>query len=177
MKSLETTFVSGDGGFASAPLTYHQVKRSAKCAIYERSRDGSVKDYEVFIIRVEPKGKILKFPKGITKLVEDDTENYPATSNFGRTAWSFGNLKAAERRFEELDKAENLPEEEEEPEKTFNIPLGEFTVTEFASFNELLYPQAFLFIKEAVENKTITVLREERRALKGKKSKIYAKTT
>ncbi len=176
MISLPLTFVSGDGGFGADPLTYRQVKRTSKVALYERSRDGKIKDFEVFIIKVDPKGKEIKFPNGVIKVVEDDTEKYPATGVFGRTAWSYGNQLAAERRLEVLDKAENVPDDET-PEKVMTIPLGEFTVTEFAAHNEVLYPQAFLFIKDAVAKGDIVVLREERRAAKGKPSKIYAAKT
>ena len=178
MITLETNFVSGDGGFASDPLTYRQLKRTAKVALYERSRDGKVKDYEVFIIKIEPKGKISKFPNGVVKVAEDDKEKYPSTGQFGFVAWSFGGLSAAEQRFEKLDKEENLPEDEEESSvKEIVIPLGEFTIGEMATKNEVPYSQAFLFIKAGVEKNEIKFLREERRAAKGKPSKIYAKTS
>jgi len=175
MIKLEPTFVSGEGGFASDPLTYRQVKRTDKVALYERSRDGKVKDYEVFFIKVEPKGKVMKFPGGVTKVLEDDREKYPSSGQFGFVAWSFNSLIAAERRFEQLEKEANLPEEEEESPKELTIPIGEFTVGEFAEKNDVNYATAFLFIKDAVEKKTINFLREERRAAKGKPSKIFAK--
>lgn len=176
MIKLEVKFVSGEGGFASDPLTYTQLKRTDKVALYERSRDGKVKDYEVFFIKVDPKGKVQKFPNGVTKVLEDDREKYATSSQFGFIAWSFNSLGAAERRFEELCKEANTPEEEEEESKELTIPVGEFTVGEFASKNDVNYATAFLFIKDAVDNKkTIKFLREERRAAKGKPSKIFSK--
>ncbi len=169
MIQLETTFVSGEGGFSQDLLTYTQVKRTDKVALYERSRDGSVKDYEVFIIKVDPKGK-----KIFDQVLEDDREKYPSNNSFGFTAWSYNNKKAAEARFEQLCKEATAPEEEEE-EKTLIIPDTEFTIGELAEKNSTNYPTAFLFVKAGLEAKTIKFLREERRAAKGKASKIYAK--
>lgn len=176
MISLETNFVSGEGGFASDPLTYRQVKRTDKVAIYERSRDGKVKDYEVILIKVEPKGKVMKFPNGTIKVLEDDREKYPSTGQFGFSGWSFRGLGAAESRYEKLCKEADLPVEEEEEAKVISIPLGEFTVGELAEKNGVPYSQAFLFIKAGIEDKSINFLREERRAAKGKPSRVFAKS-
>lgn len=169
MIKLETTFVSGEGGFSQDPLTYTQLKRTEKVAIYERSRNGSVKDYEVFFIKVDPKGK-----KIFQQVLEDDREKYPSNNSFGFTAWSFNSKVAAMRRYEQLCKEVDAPEEEEE-EKPLIIPDTEFTVGELAEKNNTNYPTAFLFVKAAVENGSVKFLREERRAAKGKASKIYAK--
>lgn len=176
MISLEETFVSGDGGFSQEPLTYRQIKRTDKVAIYERSRNGKVKDYEVILIKVEPKGKVMKFPNGVVKILEDDREKYPSTGQFGFSGWSFNWSIAAERRYEKLCKEANLPLEEEEEAKVISIPLGEFTIKELAEKNELPYSQAFLFIKAGIEDKSINFLREERRAAKGKPSKVFVKS-
>lgn len=178
MIQIEVEFVSGDGGYSAppGPLTYKQIKRSEKVALYQRFyADGKPKDFEVFIIKVDPKGKIQKFPGGVTKTVEDDTEKYPATGQFGKIAWSLRDLNEANNRFDQLCKQADTPEEEEEESKDLTIPLGEFTIGELAEKNSVNYATAFLFIKDAVEKKTVIFLREERRASKGKPSRIFAK--
>jgi hypothetical protein len=170
MIKLETSFISGDGGFYQDPLTYKQLKRTHKVALYERSRNGSVKDYEVFIVKVDPKGK-----KIFDKVLEDDREKYPSSGQFGFLAWSYINLKSAEDRFDKLEREENVPDGEKEKKKELTLPFGEFTVTELAEKNKVLYPIASFFIKTALETQIIKFLREEHRAVRGKASKIYAK--
>lgn len=97
MITLEKQFVSGAGGYSSSPLTYEQLFRTDKVAMYKRSLNGNVRDYEVFKIVVLPKGhKVFK------QIFEDDTEQYPGTSQFGRIAWSFENEGAAKIRYNDL---------------------------------------------------------------------------
>jgi len=178
MIKLEEKFVSGEGGFSSNPLTYTQLARTETTAIYERSRDGEPKDYEVFRIKILPKGtQVFK------TITEDDQEKYPSSSQFGFSAWSFHGKfgkKAAFDRYEELKKeaADKLiaDEEEVEEKKDLTIPVNEFTVGEFAEKNDMSYANAFVFIKGALENGSVKFVREERRQAKGKASKIYAKT-
>lgn len=102
MIELEKEFVSGEGGFSANPLTYRQLKRSKNVAIYERSRDGNPRDYEVFFIKIDPKGKEHKFPNGVVKIVGDDTEKYPTTSQWGSIAWSYNSIGVAMAKFHEL---------------------------------------------------------------------------
>lgn len=168
MIELEKEFVSGDGGFSTDPLTYKQLMRTKTVALYERSRDGVVKDYEVFNIKVDPKGK-----KIFDQVLEDDREKYPSSGVFGFSAWSFNSLGGAKARYELLVKESEAPEAEEK--KDLLIPVGEFTVTELAEFNHVQYPTASLFVKESLEGQIIKFLREEQRNAKGKKSKIYTK--
>jgi len=178
MVTLEKEFVSGDGGFSTDPLTYKQVKRTETVAIYERSRDGQVKDYEVFIIRVDPKGKVQKFPNGSVKVLEDDIEKYPSSGVFGFTAWSIGSLKGAEYRFDELvakGVAAAAEEENPTPEKAIIMPVGEFSTKELATANGIDYLAASLFIKAGLGDGTIKFVREERRNVKGKATKLYIK--
>jgi hypothetical protein len=177
MIQLPTQFVSGDGGFSSDPLTYKQLKRTDKVAMYERSRGDRIHDYEIFFIKVEPKGKVSKFPGGVIKVAPDDKELYPSTGQWGRIAWSHPSLVWANRKFDELVKQSNIPDDEGESAEAvnFTIPTVEFTVKEFAEANKIEYSVAFLFIKTNVETGNIKFLREERRAAKGKASKIYAK--
>lgn len=176
MIELQKTFVSGDGGFSTDPLTYTQIQRTDKVALYERSRGGKVCDYEVFFIRIEPKGKISKFPGGVIKVAPDDKELYPSTGQWGKIAWSLPNLVSAKKKFDELVKQSNVPEEDADSvTESFSIPIGEFTVKEFATANKIDYPIASIFVKTQVELGSIKFLRAEQRNAKGKKSNIYAK--
>ena len=98
MIKLEKTFVSGDGGFSNDPLTYTLVERTESAAVYERSRQGMIKDYEVFKIRVLEKGK-----KIFTKIVQEDTEQYPSSEQFGKT----GATAVQQRRRRRLNASRN----------------------------------------------------------------------
>lgn len=175
MIELEKQFTSGEGGYSADPLTYTQVQRTDKVALYSRGRDGKVMDYEVFFIKIEPKGKVSKFPGGVVKVTPDDKELYPSSGQWGRIAWSCANLTVAKERFDELNKQANAPEDEESVTESLTIPVGEFTVTELATANKIEYPIASVFVKTQLELGSIKFLREERRAAKGKASKIYAK--
>jgi hypothetical protein len=129
MKILETQFISGAGGYSSDPLTYTQVARNDNFAVYERSRDGKVKDYEVFRIKVLKAGTCI-----FQQVLAEDEEQYATSSSFGKTAWSFtggiGAKGVAMAKFDSLTKAWNEPDEEETPdtEENFknlvNVALG-----------------------------------------------------
>lgn len=98
MITLEKEFVSGAGGYAQEPLTYKQLFRTENVALYARYRgDGTLKDHEVFKIKVTPKGtEIFK------KITEDDIECYPSSNVFGKTAWSYKNYNAALQKYNDL---------------------------------------------------------------------------
>ena len=104
MKQLETQFVSGEGGFSATPLTYTQVIRNNNFAVYERSLDGKVKDYETIHIKILKAGTRI-----FQQVLTEDEERYPGTSEFGRLAWSFtGNGKnAAINKFNQLTEDKN----------------------------------------------------------------------
>lgn len=170
MIKLEKTFVSGEGGFSTDPLTYTQLARTEDTAIYERSRNGVARDFEVFRIKILPKGT-----KIFANITTDDEEKYPGTSQFGSIAWSFNNRAMAMKRFDQLSKEAGIKAAEAlEPKKAVVVPVGEFTVGEFAEANSITYANAFIIVKGAVENGSVKFLREERRQAKGKPSKIYA---
>ena len=171
MIKLQTTFVSGDGGFGANPLTYTQLARTETIAVYERSRNGKPYDYEVFQIKILKKGtQVFK------SIAEDDQEKYPGGSSFGKWAWSIASKERAIEQFEKLCKGEDAPEEDEDSvKKDLIIPVGEFTTNEFASSNSMEYPKAFVLMKGVIESGLIKFLREERRNAKGKLSKIYIK--
>ena len=172
MIKLETQFVSGAGGFATNPLTYKQLARTAKVAIYERSREEVPIDYEVFRIKILPKGtQVFK------TVTEDDEEKYPGSSQFGGSgcwAWPMATLTSAMAKYQEVIK-ETDGTTEVEPQKVSTAPSGEFTIAEFGEKNGLEYPQAYLVIKAALTNGSVKLVREERRNARGKATKIFAK--
>lgn len=170
MIKLETTFVSGEGGFSADPLTYTQLARTETIAIYERSRNGHATDFEVFRIKILPKGT-----KVFQTVTEDDQEKYPGSSQFGFIAWAFNDRARAFVRYEQLKKEADGKLEAAEAKKDLTIPVGEFTVGEFAEKNGMTYANAFVFVKGAVEAGSVKFIKEERRQAKGKPSKIYAK--
>lgn len=182
MITLPIEFKSGEGGFSTDPLTYKQIKRDGNLALYERSREGKVYDYELIIITVVPKGTVQKFPNGVIKTIEDDTEHYPSTGSFGKKAWALGfDRVAAEKYFEErLTKRDFVAVEkpEEETAAEVEIPVsvkvdGEFSTKEYAEKNKMDYPTAYLAIKAGLADGTIKFIREERRNVKGKPTKLF----
>lgn len=195
MKTIETDFVSGVGGFAGPDvLTYKQLARSASYAVYERSRDGVVKDWETIVLNIKPKG--FSCFNGIP--LEDDTETYPSTGQWGKKGWSFKNKTAALNKFQELnavaipdvegiDEDEDTTDDESSPTVStgrrgrapkarvaLTLPAGEFTVGEVSDLNKVVYGDAIFFIKEQIEAGAVKFVREERRNAKGKPSKVYS---
>ena len=166
MKLLEKTFVSGEGGYSSDPLTYILVDRTKDTAVYQRLQNGKIKDYEVFNIKILAKGT-----KIFSKIIEEDEERYPATSQFGFSAWSYNNKLAALHRFKELNKDDVAIE----PKKEYILPNNEFTVTEVADLNKSNYISASNFIKECIAKKKVQFVKEVRRQSKGKLTKVYKK--
>lgn len=169
MITLEKQFVSGEGSFSQNPLTYTQLQRTDKVALYERSRDGKVFDYEVFFIKIEPKGK-----KTFNQILEDDREHYPSHEQFGRIAWSLSTKDRALQRYKELCNKSEAPEEENSV-KPLLFPVGEFSTTELAEFNKISYPNASVFVKVSFEAGIIKFVRDEHRNARGKATRLYTK--
>jgi len=111
MITLPVTFTSGEAGFSADPLTYTQVVREGMFAVYERSRDGLVKDYEVIKIRIALKGDV-----SFKKITEEDTEHYPSTGTWGKKGWSFRSKGGALAKFEELKNGPAIVVEDEDEE-------------------------------------------------------------
>ena len=198
MIELEKEFVSGEGGFSNNPLTYTQLKRSDKAAVYMRSRDGKPYDYETFLIKVKPKGTRI-----FQQVLEDDKECYPSCSQWGRVAWTFSSPGLAIHRFNELNAiAENkelitVGDTEEEPtepskeqvisqpennsendDKPYKgpdliIPVGEFSTKQLAAHNNVQYPIAFLFRKDAERKGKIKFSRKQKADGRGKPTDIF----
>lgn len=204
MIELEKEFVSGAGGFSDKPLTYTQLKRNEKVAVYMRSRDGKPYDYETFLIKVKPKGTRI-----FQKVLEDDEECYPSCSQFGRIAWSYGNVGMAMLRFHELTHGKVKEEVVEEDDATNDeptvqakkpakpvtvdvgtdgdnneevkpykgpdliIPVGEFSTKQLAAHNNVQYPIAFLFRKDAERKGKIKFSRKQKAEGRGKPTDIF----
>ena len=104
MKTLETEFVSGEGGFGATPLTYKQIIRNDKYAIYERSLNGKVRDFELIKIKV-----LLKGHKIFQKVLEQDEESYPGSSQWGNSGWTYNTKDQALQEFNKLSQPESTP--------------------------------------------------------------------
>lgn len=194
MIELEKEFKSGDGGFSANPLTYTQLKRNEKAVVYMRSRDGKPFDFEVFLIKIKKKGTQI-----FQKTLEDDTECYPSSSQFGRIAWSFTSQGLAICRFQDLTNGDvnNENDSEETPEVAntpiqpivkvnddnddakpykgpdLTIPVGEFSTKQLAEHNKVQYATAFLFRKEAEKKGTIKFSRKQKADGRGKPTDIF----
>lgn len=182
MITLQTEFVSGEGGFSSNPLTYRQVKRTNDVAMYARHRAGNVSDFEIFKIKVVPKGTVI-----FQTTLEDDTEHYPNSSEFGRIAWTSNNLIAALNMFDKLVSGQDTTSSMESAQQLeptpkplgkvadLKIPDVPFSTQELAGFNNVQYPVAHTFIKYGLQEGKIKFLRNEHRNAKGKGTNIFGK--
>ena len=99
MKKLQKEFT---GNFDRVGNTkFVQLKKENGVAIYERQNmDGSLRSYEVFVVKVVPKGTAL--PGGNS--VQETYEQYPGCAAFGKTAYDCKSIDQAEKRFDELVK-------------------------------------------------------------------------
>lgn len=168
MKTLELEKIwTGDGYGQAEAITLKQIKRNDTSAIYQRfANNGNPQGFEVFTIKVVEAGTPL--PGGV--VVPETYEQYPTANKFGKTAWHVGTLEKAEAIYERLNAA---PTDAKVFVK-FDIPMGEFTAGELAEQNDVEYITASNFIKAALANNTMQFIREERRNVKGKASKLYS---
>ena len=114
MKKLQKEFT---GNYDKVGMNkFVQIKKENGVAIYQRfNTDGTPRSYEVFIVKVVPKGASL--PNG--KTVEEPYEQYPGANAFGKTAYDCRTIAQAEERFEQLViKAKDSAEAKEEAAKT-----------------------------------------------------------
>jgi hypothetical protein len=114
MKKLQKEFT---GNYDKVGMNkFVQIKKENNVAIYQRfNTDGTPRSYEVFIVKVVPKGAPL--PNG--KTVEESYEQYPGANAFGKTAYDCRTIEQAEERFEQLViKAKESAEAKEEAAKT-----------------------------------------------------------
>ncbi|GEM_PF-1069759 len=89
-------------------FTYTQVLCKGRSYIYEQEITEKVKYYEVFIAKVKPE----RFFKGAMRPAK---EAFPCNEDFGKTAWSYRNLKDAIDKFLEINNIRK--------KKIMNIPI------------------------------------------------------
>ena len=174
--------------FTKRGFEYELVERRGDIAIYKQSK---VVAFEVVKIQKRPEWVI----GGNTVPAH---ESMPSDSQWGMAGWTLDNLESAQSKMAKIesgvidieDSVNDTPEDEDEtdsvkdepkapraPKSTavLTIPDSEFTITEMADKNGVQYPVAFLFIKDALSNNKIKVLRKERRGNARRSSKIFAK--
>ena len=184
-KPLETDFIKN--GFR-----HRQIWRNGDFAVFHKlAISGPIRPtshdagFETVIISRHD-----GYERGGVKM--EPAETYPSHEQWGTKGWSYGTLYAAEVRFEKLLRGEfgdteepSVTEDKPQPEQKrtrrpkgepiiLSVPDTDFSIKDLAELNKVDYSVAFLWAKEAID-KEIQFLREERRAAKGKPSKIYAK--
>lgn len=196
MKILEMEFVYNADKCGTH--TFRQIKREGKVALYERIREdnNSSFGYELFFIKTVKAGASL--PDGTT--VQEDYEQYPGKSVFGKTAWFLGagpeSLKWCLNRLNELvkEQSDQAIEEETEAEveesvpvlkieKTapaediaIQIPSGKFTHAELANFNKKTRPQVYVQLQQLIRSKVLKVAgTRPPTSGKGKSSNLFEK--
>ena len=118
MKKLQKEFT---GNFDRVGNTkFIQLKKENGVAIYERQNmDGSIRSYEVFIVKVIEKGTAL--PGGNS--VQETYEQYPGCAAFGKTAYDCKTIASAEERFDELVKKVKCSNDAKEESIKTGVPV------------------------------------------------------
>ncbi|MDD5674862.1 MAG: hypothetical protein PHC61_11900 [Chitinivibrionales bacterium] len=91
--------------FGKPGVVYGRVKRSASHAIYAIQYDeaGPVVGYDVVVARVEPEIAFIADGEHRERILTGKLkEYYPESESWGRRAWSYTTLDAAESKFQEL---------------------------------------------------------------------------
>jgi hypothetical protein len=186
MKKLQKEFT---GNFDRVGNTkFIQIKKENGVAIYERQNmDGSTRSYEVFIVKVVPKGTAL--PGGNT--VQETYEQYPGCAAFGKTAYDCKTIDTAEKRFDELvKKVKDSADAKEEAVKTGNpvkrgrkansktatvtVPSGKFTMKMLMSEYQLPQPTLYLIVKKWIAEAKVGVVDSVRNESgRGKPALVY----
>jgi len=90
---------------------YTQVLRGSRSCIFEQRLWGILIAYEVFIIRISPKRKILgKWIK--------EKELFPCNEAFGYTAWTYWTHEQAFVKYRKLEKNDNVNETKKQHVRT-----------------------------------------------------------
>jgi hypothetical protein len=186
-KPLETDFIKN--GFR-----FRQIWREGDVAVYhklalEGMHHPTTFDcgFETFIVQKYDE-------REIAGVKVEAKEAFPSPELWGTKGWSNPTLWDAEKRFEILlgrrqEEKKVIPiveEEKEEHERTrrprgtvlaINLPGGEFTTKELASFNNLNYPEVFLWLKDTglPEGKVKVVGERKIEGQRGPPSKTYTK--
>jgi hypothetical protein len=200
MKQVEVEFESNANstGLQQFRCLKHGVNPQGKNVyLYVRTHAqghqlGKIFGYEVFIPTITRAGTVQKFPNGITRTVEEDMENYPGASMFGRTAYFCSSMASAEKRFAEMmgqvvEVEEPAEEEKEtvaeapEPPKgkkpDLLIPVGEFTINDLAEHNKISYPTARNGLQFFLQDGEVSLAKEQRVGNAKRATKFFKKTT
>jgi hypothetical protein len=129
---MQSVFVTNADGCGDHIFT--QIKRAGRVAIYSRTDvdTNRVVGYEVIVITTVKAGTV--YAKG-AKPTENDTESYPGCKSFGKSGWSCITLAQAEKKFSEVIKNEQTKGVQPVIEESQDIPIGEFTLIDFAVIN------------------------------------------
>lgn len=157
-------------GGQNPPLTYKQICRQDNIAVYERSLNGEIRDYETIIIRTAKAGDEV-----FNKVYDEDQEFYPGSSTWGKMGFSYHGVTAKNAAINKFNKL--LKDAEQSinpaPEKGMVIPDGDFTTTMLAEINNTNYVTASSYIKNNPDK--IIFIEEKRLQSKGKMSRMYRK--
>lgn len=184
MKKLEKTFV---GNYDRVGNTrFVQVKRTREVAMYRRENmDGSVRSYEVFLVKTRKKGDAL--PNGAVE--KEDRECYPGTSAFGRIAYDCKTEDQAETRYEELiERAKDLLEAQEESVKTGKrvkvsrkkkvdvvLPKGKFTMKMLVAETGMSQPVLYIMLQNLVKQGVVQEVERVRvEGQRGRATVVYS---
>lgn len=185
MRKLEKQFVMnadkvGDNKFI-------QVKRTEDVAMYRRERlDGTLKGYEVFIVKRRYKGDPL--PGG--QVEKEDRECYPGSTSFGKFAFDCRTEEAAEERYEQMiRKAKDSQDAKAEAARTgkpnkgrrskakASVPLPKdkrFTMKFLIQSTGYSQPQLYPVVKQWLTEGKVTVVGKERaEGGRGKPALVY----
>ncbi len=184
MKKLEKSFV---GNYDRVGNTrFVQVKRTADVAMYRRENmDGSLRSYEVFLVKMRKKGDPL--PNGAVE--KEDRECYPGSAVFGKIAYDCKTEDAAEARYEELiERAVELKAAAAESKATgkrvvrrnkkkvdVQLPTGKFTMKMLVAETGMTQPVLYLILQNLIkEGKVQEVERVRVEGQRGKASVVYS---
>ena len=185
MKKLQKEFT---GNFDRVGNTkFIQLKKENGVAMYERQNmDGTFRSYEVFIVKVVPKGTPL--PGGNT--VQETYEQYPGCAAFGKTAFDCKTIDRAESRFDELvKKVKDSNDAKEESVKsgkpvrrgrkastkkiTVTVPSGKFTMKHLITDSGMSQAQLYPIVKGWVGSGLVKVVEMVKPEGKGRPSMVY----
>lgn len=203
MKKIPTQFEknANETGVHLFVQRYQEVFSTGKtCYIYERvwvggPQKGRSFAFEVFIPTVKKAGTY-KLPDGGTISYEEDFEEYPGATKFGRSAACCKTMAHAMGRLEEWKKnADLIVEASDEEEKdevseydptvkrrgrprkarpAFVLPTGNFSVQQLADSNSTTYINAYLFVKAQLLTGKVKFEFEKRNPNSPRATKYYS---
>ena len=160
MKILEKQFECNTD--KSGDQIFRQMRKKDGVAMYQRIRpDGSIKGYDVFIIKTIKAGTPL--PHG--KSVAEDYEQYPGAAQWGKTAWSPSSESAAEEKFDDL--VLRMRSEIGQPKRRgrkavattkFVVPSGKFTMKMLVEQTGMTQPVLYMRIQKLITDGKVVVV-------------------